>query len=45
MEDAHIFATNIDGQDVSVFGVFDGHGGKRKTRRKAYISLLKNKER
>ena len=27
MEDAHIAHTNIDNTGVSVFGVFDGHGG------------------
>lgn len=27
MEDAHIAHVNIDGSGVSVFGVFDGHGG------------------
>ena len=26
MEDAHICLTNI-GDDVALFGVFDGHGG------------------
>lgn len=28
MEDAHICATDIGGEDISIFGVFDGHGGK-----------------
>lgn len=28
MEDAHILETNIKGEDISIFGVFDGHGGK-----------------
>lgn len=28
MEDAHIHETDIDGRGTSVFGVFDGHGGK-----------------
>jgi len=28
MEDSHICETNIDGEDISIFGVFDGHGGK-----------------
>ncbi len=27
MEDSHIAATGLD-NNVSVFGVFDGHGGK-----------------
>ena len=27
MEDAHIHSTDIDGTGVSVFGIFDGHGG------------------
>jgi protein phosphatase 1G len=28
MEDAHIVRTNINSEGISVFGVFDGHGGK-----------------
>ena len=28
MEDAHIAYCNMDNTGVSVFGVFDGHGGK-----------------
>lgn len=28
MEDSHILATNIDNTGISIFGVFDGHGGK-----------------
>jgi len=28
MEDAHIAYINMDGSGVSLFGVFDGHGGK-----------------
>jgi len=28
MEDSHIAATNLD-NNVSVFGVFDGHGGNK----------------
>lgn len=28
MEDAHICQTEIDGEPISIFGVFDGHGGK-----------------
>lgn len=28
MEDAHIHSTDIDGTGVSVFGIFDGHGGE-----------------
>ena len=28
MEDAHIAHLNINKQGVSVFGVFDGHGGQ-----------------
>lgn len=28
MEDAHIHSTDIDGSGVSVFGIFDGHGGE-----------------
>lgn len=28
MEDSHIVATDIDGTGISIFGVFDGHGGK-----------------
>lgn len=28
MEDAHIHQLNIGGQNVDVYGVFDGHGGK-----------------
>ena len=27
MEDAHLAATNLNDQAISVFGVFDGHGG------------------
>jgi serine/threonine protein phosphatase PrpC len=27
MEDSHIAVTNIGGEGVSLFGVFDGHGG------------------
>lgn len=27
MEDAHIAHVNINGSGVSLFGVFDGHGG------------------
>jgi len=28
MEDAHILELNINGEGISIFGVFDGHGGK-----------------
>ena len=28
MEDSHIAATNLE-NNVSVFGVFDGHGGNK----------------
>ena len=28
MEDAHIAHVNIDNTGVSIFGVFDGHGGQ-----------------
>lgn len=28
MEDAHIAHININNSGVSLFGVFDGHGGK-----------------
>lgn len=28
MEDAHILEMNINGEGISIFGVFDGHGGK-----------------
>jgi len=28
MEDSHIAHININGSGVSLFGVFDGHGGK-----------------
>ena len=28
MEDAHIAHVNIDNTGVSLFGVFDGHGGQ-----------------
>jgi serine/threonine protein phosphatase PrpC len=27
MEDSHIAETNVGGQNCSIFGVFDGHGG------------------
>lgn len=27
-EDAHVAALGIDGMGTSLFGVFDGHGGK-----------------
>ena len=28
MEDAHITKESFDGEDKSIFAVFDGHGGK-----------------
>ena len=28
MEDSHIAELNINGEDIAVFGVFDGHGGR-----------------
>lgn len=28
MEDSHIIEVNIGGEGISIFGVFDGHGGK-----------------
>lgn len=28
MEDSHIAALDVGGEDVAVFGVFDGHGGQ-----------------
>jgi len=28
MEDAHIAYVNMNGSGVSLFGVFDGHGGQ-----------------
>ena len=28
MEDSHISDINIGNQNIDVFGVFDGHGGK-----------------
>lgn len=28
MEDSHICANEINGEDISIYGVFDGHGGK-----------------
>jgi len=45
MEDAHIAKTNI-ANGVSVFGVFDGHGGKEVAKyvEKYFVDeLLKNK--
>ena len=30
MEDSHITSTNDLGNNISFFGVFDGHGGKQK---------------
>lgn len=31
MEDAHIFVTDVEKDDIHVFGVFDGHGGNPET--------------
>jgi hypothetical protein len=28
MEDAHIFKCDLEGKDIHIFGVFDGHGGQ-----------------
>ena len=39
MEDAHIAKFNI-APDVSVFGVFDGHGGIYKAKRKVLSDIL-----
>jgi len=43
MEDAHISKFNI-GQDIHIFGVFDGHGGKEvaKFAERHFIEELQN---
>ena len=40
MEDAHLHYTNIDQSDVSIFGIFDGHGGKNHGLALSLIALL-----
>jgi serine/threonine protein phosphatase PrpC len=40
MEDSHIAATGLD-NNVSVFGVFDGHGGKNMQDLKAMIKAVR----
>ncbi|EGR34512.1 protein phosphatase 2c, putative [Ichthyophthirius multifiliis] len=43
MEDSHIANLNFDGEDKSIFGVFDGHGGKEVAKfvKKYFIQELK----
>ena len=36
MEDAHVACTTLD-DNISVFGVFDGHGGKRNQNNLKYL--------
>lgn len=47
MEDSHICSVNIGGTGVSLFGIFDGHGGKEVAKyvEKHFVpELLKLKE-